>query len=182
VSDFCSSYSTTRGHETNLIIGRLRRIREPSLLGTVIMCALPAEWEIPADLQPQPIVFPPASFDKPQYKHTPYNNAHFPPVDWTSEQESQNSDNDGDMFSILGSSPADSNNHDQLKTDELRRSETRPLVGEITSISDLESRHSYSEGEDVTHYRALEHRFVSYRPILVRGSSGWHGKSWSSKH
>jgi hypothetical protein len=182
VSDFCSSYSTARGHEISLIIGRRKRNREPSLLGTLTMCALPPEWEIPADLQRQPIVFPPASFNKAQYKLTPYNNAHFQPVDWTSEQESQDSDNDGDMFSIPGSSPANSNNHDQLKTDELRRSETSPLFGEIKSISDLESHHSCREGEDVAHCSALEHGFASYRPILVRDSSGWHGKSWNSEH
>ncbi|KAE9365472.1 hypothetical protein N431DRAFT_101392 [Stipitochalara longipes BDJ] len=143
------------------------------------MCALPPEWEIAAGVQRQPIIFPPASFNKSQYKLTPYNNGHFQPVDWTSEQESHDSDNDGDMFSILGSSPADSNNHDQLKSDELTRSERRRLFGEIQFISDLESSHSYGEGEGIAHYSALEHRFASYRRILVRESSGWHGKSWS---
>jgi len=173
---FCSSYSTARVRGISLTIGRRRRNREPSLPGNLIMCTLPPEWEIPADLQPRPIVFRKASFNKSQYKPTSYNNAQSQPEEWNSEQESQDSDNDGDMFSLPGSSPADSNNHDQLENDELRRSETRSIFGEITTISDLESHYSYWEGGDVALHSALEHRFASCRPILVCNSSGWHGK------
>jgi hypothetical protein len=91
------------------------------------------------------------------------------------EQESQESDNDGDMFSLTGFSPADSNNHDQVENDEPRRSDASPLVGAVRSISDLEIHNSDTNIRGLAHPSALEHQFASYRPILVC-DSGWHGK------
>jgi hypothetical protein len=143
------------------------------------MCTLQPEWEIPADLQPQPILFRFTSFNEPPYKLTHYNNGHSPLEEWNPEQESQDSDNDGEMLSLTGFSPADSNNHDQFENDGLQKSVSRPLmplVGRIKCISDLESHHSDTGLEYHAQLSALQHRFVSHRPILVSDCSGWHGK------
>jgi hypothetical protein len=140
------------------------------------MCTPPPDWEMPADLQPQPIAFRTASFNKAQYKPTRYNDAYSQPEEWNPEQESQESDNDGEMLSLTGFSPADSNNHDQIENDGLRKLVSRPLIGEVISISDLESPHSDTGLEHRAQLSALVHRFASIRKILVCDSSGWHGK------
>jgi hypothetical protein len=134
------------------------------------------ESEILADFQPQPIVFRSVTCDKPQYRLTYYNNANSQPEEWNPEQESQESDNDGELLSLTGFSPADSNIHVEMETHELRKRVSYPLVGKIKCISDLENPYSDRELECLAGSRALQHRFVSYRPILTYDSSGWHGK------
>jgi hypothetical protein len=140
------------------------------------MCNLQPESEILADFPPQPIVFRSATCDQPQYRLTCYNNAHSQPEEWNPEQESQESDNDGELLSLTGFSPAVSNIHVEMENHELRKRVSCPLVGEIKCISDLENHHSDKELEYPTGSSPLQHRFVSYRPILTCDSSGWHGK------
>jgi len=140
------------------------------------MCTPLPEWEIPADWQPQPIIFRKASFNQPEYKFAPYRNAFSEPQEWNLEQRSQDSDNDGDMFSLIGSSPADSNKHGQAENEEVETLEAPHLVGKSKNIHDIKSHQSCSEFEDLPHLSVLEHRFTSYRPILACNSSGWYGK------
>jgi hypothetical protein len=140
------------------------------------MCNLQPESEILADLQPQPIVFRSVTCNKPQYRTTYYNNAHSQPEEWNPEQESQESDNDGELLSLTGFSPADSNIHVEMENHRLRKQDSCSLIGEIKCISDLESHHSNRGLEYPALSSALRHRFVSYRPIFDCDSSGWHGK------
>jgi hypothetical protein len=139
------------------------------------MCNLQPESEILADFPPQPIVFRSVTCDKPQYRLT-YYNTHSPPEEWNPEQESQESDNDGELLSLTGFSPADSNIYVEMENHELRKRVSRPLVGEIKCISDLENHHSDRGLECTGGLGALQQLFVSYRPIFTCDSSGWHGK------
>ncbi|KAF4629291.1 hypothetical protein G7Y89_g8854 [Cudoniella acicularis] len=156
----------------------VEKARDSRPLETFIMCALPPNWEIHADLQHQPIVFRSANIKKPQYNFTPYNNANPHPEEWTPEQELQDSDDDGEMFSLTGFSPADSN-HIPIQNHQLRKSVPRPLVGEIKRIYDLESHQLNTRLEHFTCSAALQRRFSSYRPVLVHDSSGWHALAFS---
>jgi hypothetical protein len=154
-----------------------RRSLEAGLPGDLTTCHPQPEWDTLADLQPQPIVFQSVTCNKPQDRLAYYNNAHSRPEEWNPEQESQESENEGEMLSLTGFSPADSNINVEMENHRLRRRIPCLLVGEIKCISDLESHHSDREPEYPARPSPLQHRFVSYRPILSCDSSGWHGKS-----
>jgi hypothetical protein len=139
------------------------------------MCTPPPKWEIPAGWQLEPTVFRTTSLDKREYTLAPYSNGFSQFQEWNAEQGSQESDNEGDMFSLIGSSPESSNKNDQVENEELGTLDSLHQVGKAKAISDIEGDQC-SELEDNAHLRVLSYLFTSHRPILVRNSSGWHGK------
>lgn len=136
------------------------------------MCNLQPEWGIVADSQPQPMVFRSVTCNKPQYRLTYYNNAYSQPEEWNPEQESQDSDNNGEILSLTEFSPTDSNSLVEMENHQLRKRVSCPLVGKIKCISDLKSHHSNRELEYPARFSALPNRLVSFRPILGCDSSG----------
>jgi hypothetical protein len=138
------------------------------------MGAIQPEWASLEASQSQPISFQPA--DNPRCKPTKYNNFSPQADEWQPEQESQESDNEGEMLSLTGFSPADSNNGIQFDEYDVQKPDSCPPVGEVKSISNLGGHPSDSGSESIAYSSALRHRFASYRPILACESSGWHGK------